>query len=166
MDSKKAATLLSKYQSGKTNRNEEKELKAHFARVANKEGPDQVYFQYLQKKRSEAHLGDDFDAMVLHQIEGKSNADPGRHGVLRYWYLAASLALLLTMGVLFRNETSNKNPATTGAMAEVDTYDDPELAFEETKQALLLLSARLNGGSEYASEFAKFEKGQNTLKQN
>lgn len=166
MDSKKATVLLRKYWAGETNREEEKELKAHFARAADREGPEQAYFQYLDKKHNEVPLGSDFDAMVLGQIEGESKPAPGRSKVLRYWYLAASLALLLSVGILFRNEINKENPAPQNASVEVDTYEDPELAFEETKQALLLISAKLNGSSEYASEFAKFEKGQNTLKQN
>ena len=76
------------------------------------------------------------------------------HPVNNYWYIRD----------IFKNEFIKVN--TVENVVEMDTYEDPEKAFEETKRALLHLSSKLNQSSVYATQFSKFEEHQNNLKQN
>jgi hypothetical protein len=109
-------------------------------------------------------LDEEFTVNILEQITPEYQIKRHKNNSLKYWYAAASLFLVISASIIFKNEIiKEKQPV---LIAETDTYEDPEKAFEETKRALLLISSKLNGTSEYASEFSKFEKSQSTLKQN
>ncbi len=164
MDSKKAEALRKKYWEGKTKLDEERELKIHTSASMVTEDPDQAYFNYLTKKSAQNPLGEEFDDEILDLIDTENNELKPKKSILTYWYIAASLVLVISASIIFKNEfTKSKKPI---QVAQVDTYDDPEKAFEETKRALLLISSKLNRTTEYASEFSKFEESQKTLKQN
>ena len=164
MDSKKVITRLKKYWEGKSSLNEENELKSHFLHSPDGDVPDNEYFNYLNKKRSQNPLNDEFDDEILKLIDTNNQSRKSKNRAIKYWYIAASLALVISVSIIFNNEFINVNKVEN--VVEVDTYEDPEKAFEETKRALLLLSSKLNQSSVYAIQFSKFEKSQNNLKQN
>ena len=164
MDSKKAEALLKKYWEDNASLDEEKELKTHFLHLTESADPDHAYFNYLNEKSAENPLGDAFDEEILRQIEPGKRIGKQKNNKLKYFYMAASLALVISLSIIFKNEINKQSQPIQ--VAEIDTYDDPEKAFEETKRALQLISSKLNQSAEYASEFSKFEKSQNTLKQN
>ena len=164
MDSKKVTALLKKYWEGTTKLEDEKELKTHFLHAPDHAEMDSLYFDYLNKKNDINSLDDGFDEEILSQIRTKEHNNNERKYNLKYWYIAATLALVISAGIIFKNEfTKVAQPIN---LVEIDTYDDPQKAFEETKRALLLISSKLNQTNEYASEFAKFEQSQQTVKQN
>jgi hypothetical protein len=118
----------------------------------------------LQRKSAENPLDASFDEELLKKLNQNMPSSRIQSTSFRYWLVAASLALILSIGVIFRNEifmTEAPSP-----IVQADTFDDPEKAFEETKKALLFLSSKLNESSEYTSQFSKFNEGQEILKQN
>lgn len=164
MDSKKAEALLKKYLAGNTSLSEEAELKKHYSSMGSGDNPEADYFGFLNVASAHNPLGDDFDEHVLGMIQRTVPAPKRKIVHFNYWYIAASVVLLLGLGVLFRKEIIPEK--TTVVVAETDTWEDPQKAFEETKKALLLLSSNLNKGEEYVAEFSKFEESQINVKQN
>ncbi|MDZ7608661.1 MAG: hypothetical protein U5K79_24445 [Cyclobacteriaceae bacterium] len=164
MDLKKLELLVDKYFRGSTTLDEEEALKKHFSSMANADDPDSVYFRFLDHSSSKNAPGADFDEKIMSLISEKEPVPQKKNVILRYWYLAASFALLLGLGYSFRDVIiPAKQPIT---IAEADTWEDPQKAFEETKKALMMLSSNLNKSEEYAAEFSKFEQSQKNVKKN
>ena len=163
MDSKKAETLLKKYWEGKTDLKEEMALKQHFSSTVKQDNAQSDYFKYLNQKSNQNSLGGKFDKELLDSIEKPNSSTNVTVFPSKYWYIAASLILLLSLSIIFKNRIFESKVSQQIVM--VDTYEDPEKAFEETKKALLLISSMLNQGSEYAAEFSKFEQSQKQVKQ-
>ena len=163
MNSKKAEALLKKYWNGETDQQEEQELKKFFSSEISSH-PDASYFNYLGNKREENLLDRSFDDKILELV----NENPSKtkvRGISRsYWYVAASLTLLISVSIIFKNRIHQE--ITSPPVVQVDTFEDPERAFEETKKALLFLSSKLNQSSEYATKFSKFEQSREVIKQN
>lgn len=164
MDSKKAEVLREKYWEGKLSDDEEKVLKAYFLNSSDKADPDHAYFNYLNEKRTQDKLDDRFDEEILNQIDKQENSRKPQHILLKYWYVAASLALIISLSIIFNQELTRADKVER--VVKVDSYEDPEKAFEETKRALLMISSKLNQSGEYATKFSKFEESQKHLKQN
>jgi hypothetical protein len=162
MNSKKVEALLEKYWEGSSNEKEELELKSFFSTKEGSYHKDSKFFHYLNTKKEDDPLDEAFDHQILDSIQ-KNTKSTGSVN-FKYWYMAASIALLLTMGIIFKYANTPKDPAPQ--IVVVDTYEDPQKAFEETKKALLFLSTKLNQGSEYAAQLSKFEQSQEIIKQN
>ncbi len=164
MNSKKAEVLLEKYFNGETDLQEELELKEFFDSKGSSH-PDADYFNYLRDKKEVTLPDQDFDEKILTLINETPAKAKVRSISRSYWYVAASLALLISVSIIFKNRII-KESTPQPVMVQVDTFDDPEKAFEETKKALLFLSSKLNESSEYATKFSKFEQSQEVVKQN
>ena len=63
--------------------------------------------------------------------------------------------------------TAGDLPAPTGGVANppevVDTYDDPKMAFEETKKALMMISKSFGTAEEQAKKINLFNKAQEEI---
>ncbi len=158
--------LKKKYWKGTSEVNEEQALKKHSH--ANEQSQiENEYFSYLEHKRKEKLNDPDFEQEVLRQIKGNQG---GKRSLFQKinWQIAAAIILLLSIGVLLINkQMGTKNTiAPTNQIVVEDTFEDPQLAYEETKKALLLLSSKLNEGNLYATEFVKFSQSQENLKKN
>jgi hypothetical protein len=164
MDSKKAEALLKKYWEGKLGPDEESELKNHFLHGSNEGDPDHAYFNYLIEKRAQNRFDNNFDEEILKQIGEDDKSRKLNLIPIKYWYIAASLAFLISISIIFKNEYTKVDKVEQ--VVKVDTYEDPAKAFEETKRALLMISSKLNQSGEYATKFSKFEESQKNLKQN
>ena len=147
MDSKKAEALLKKYWEGKTNQDEEKALKSYFSSSKSDEALPSDYFRYLKEKSIQNPLGSEFEDEMLHMIEEDISGSRPKTSILKYWYIAASLAIIVSVSIIFKNRIFNVEDQPQ--VMQVDTFEDPELAFEETKKALLFLSSNDFKGSLY-----------------
>ena len=151
--------LLDKYWKGESDLEEEKLLKE---RSSENEGTADVdFFRYLKEKSQQGIDGPEFDSMIIRNVR-KQKSGAGRVSILLNWRVAAAIAVLFAASVMFKlavNETGNPDESSI-----VDTYEDPEKALEETKKALLLVSAKLNKGNEYTVEFGRFSESQEKLK--
>jgi hypothetical protein len=165
MNSRKVEALLNKYWDGDADQQEELELKKFFSSEAGSLHRDAEYFRFLNLKNAENPLDNKFDEELLQKIGHQDKPDSIVISFsTRYWYIAASLALFLSVSIIFKDEIFKGD--VKPPVAQADTFEDPEKAFEETKKALLFLSSRLNQSNEYASQFSKFEKSQEVVKQN
>ena len=162
MDLKNVKALYKKYWDGKTSIEEEETLKNIYVDSENIDESERIYLQFLEKERSSDVLGSEFDDSIIEIVESKN--DTRKSKTYRFWYAAASIVFFATIGIIFKNNFVE--PTVPAAVVQQDTFDDPEKAFEETKKALLLLSSKLNSGSEYTTKFSKFEQNQKRIKQN
>lgn len=163
MDSKKAEALLRKYWEGKTDLNDERELKRFFLTNEKNENLTTDYFKYINKQVTYNPLGEEFDTEISNLILYDNNEKKHKNFSVKYWYIAASFVLIASVSIIFKNEILKVESPTQ--VVEMDTYQDPEKALEETKKVLLFISSKLNQSNEYAMQFSKFEQNQNTLKQ-
>lgn len=165
MNSRKVEALLKKYWDGDADQQEEMELKEFFSSEEGSSHRDAEYFRYLKQKNAENPLDSKFDEELLKMIEQHKVVEKNIESFsMRYWFIAASLLLFLSVSIIFKDKIFKGD--VKPPMAQADTFEDPEKAFEETKKALLFLSSKLNQSSEYATQFSKFEKGQEAVKQN
>lgn len=164
MDSSKAEALIEKYWNGDTNQVEEIELKEFFSSSEGLSHKDADYFNYVMANSEISPLGKDFDNHILEEIGDSTSRANTKSVFMRYWYVAASFLVLISIGIIFKNAFIKEVPPVQ--VAQVDTYDDPQKAFEETKKALLFLSSKLNESSDYTSQISKFQKTQEIIKQN
>ena len=106
------------------------------------------------KKKSLNDLA--FDGQVMHKVQPKQ----GRMTRLVYnaMRIAAGLAVVIAATWFIRGEVRQSTP-----QAVVDTYDDPKLAFEETKKALLMISKSFGTAEEQARKINMFNEAQEKI---
>jgi hypothetical protein len=109
----------------------------------------------VAKKKSLNDLA--FEGQVIHKIH-----DPKRGRLVKLVYntmrIAAGLAVVLAATWFIRNEIRETTP-----QAVVDTYDDPKLAFEETKKALLMISKSFGTAEEQTRKINMFNEAQEEI---
>lgn len=158
--------LKKKYWKGTSEVNEEQTLKKHAPKNEQPQFEDE-YFAYLEHKKNEKLNDPDFEKEILQQIKGNQGVKRSLFQKIN-WQIAAAIVLLLSIGALVINRQMNlsDNTSATNQIVVEDTFEDPQLAYEETKKALLLISSKLNKGSELTTEFVKFSQLQENLKKN
>lgn len=156
MDSNRIEALLKKYWDCETSLEEEQQLREYFK---GKEIPEQLketaaLFQYFEHQKKQELTDSAFDNEVLKKVKA-----PKRGKVVSLAYnamrIAAGVAVLVTATYLVRNEIRKDTP-----QAAVDTYDDPKLAFEETKKALMMISKSFGTAESKAKNLNKFNEAQ------
>ena len=158
MDGARLKYLERKYWEGNTSLEEENELKN-----AVDSGIDDVSPSLISvfKSTAELHnvsLDDDFDTAFWRKAEGDNNQARVFTLSLFMRYAAVGIILLGISGVIWTlilKDDSEQNVAQT-EFINVDTYDDPEIAFEETKKALMYASQKLNEGKKPLGEIKRF----------
>lgn len=130
--------LLEKYWEGETTLIDEAELRDYFSgsEVAPRHKAYQPLFEYQISERERQM---DFDPFA--KIEG---GDPkvvsiDRQGTkqLRKWFVAASIAIICMLGIGYLTQPVEPN---------LGTYDDPEMAYNEAKETLLMVSQKFQSG--------------------
>ena len=129
--------LLEKYWNGETSLEEERVIKAHFKSnpALTSEGH---YFRYLANEKQVKY-------------EGSKGINKKR----AWLSAAAAITVGLITAVLVFND-ANKDPF---------AIEDPEKAFEATKNALMMISGELKEGKEHTLELSKFNKAQEELQE-
>lgn len=158
MDSKKEEWLLDRYWKGETTPEEEQSLREHA--ISDQKGKTsedvQQYFSMLNDLSGQK-LGGDFDVELFNKI--RNDQKPSFWITMRQHSLkiAASALIIITAGILYFYANRPAEP--------VALKEDPRRAFELTKQALLLVSAKLHKGASYTSEaLGKFDEVQEKVK--
>jgi len=161
MDSNKLEELLNKYWNCETSLEEEQQLRKYFQ----EEGiPEQwketgSLFRYFesQKKKSLKEEAT-FDDRIVRQIKDHKRNTPPRflYSTMR---IAAGIAVLVIAIWFVRSEVRKTTPKQM-----VDTYEDPKLAFEETKKALLMISRSFGKAEEQAKKINLFNEAQQEIK--
>jgi len=162
MESAKIRELVEKYWEGDTTLEEEEQLRDYFSQEEAPEGlkNEAVLFRYYRTNTRFRTLDAQFDDQLVQRIERKQSRQ--RWLVFRPMMSAAAVVvLLLAAVVLFRTEPENPAPAIT---TTEDTYEDPRLAYEQTKEALLLVSSLMNEGTQHIEKLETFSEAQETVK--
>ena len=160
MDSKRINELLAKYWSCETSLEEEAELREHF-----KSGniPDELkdtapLFQYFEENKKKSLNDISFDGQVMQKIQAP--VKQGQMAKLMYnsMRIAAGLTVVLAATWFIRNEIRSSTPPET-----VDTYNDPKMAFEETKKALMMISKSFGTAEDQAKKINMFNEAQEEI---
>jgi hypothetical protein len=151
--------LLAKYFEGNTSLREEADLRDYFngETVSKELEPYRTLFRFFENEK-QLELGNSFDDKLLQQLKKEDKSFKIRSLIPHTIRIAAAITLLV--GAFFLYQTINKpqNNLTSIAWGNHE-IKDPQLAFEQTKIALLLVSSKLNGGaSKAAKEVEKIQK--------
>ncbi|MBS1542839.1 MAG: hypothetical protein JST14_04355 [Bacteroidetes bacterium] len=136
MDSERINQLLEKYWNCETSLEEEKELKEFFQQpdVPANMLETAALFRFFEKERSRT-VQENFERDVtkrLHKRPAGRMISMNFQGIAR---IAAGIAVVVVATYFIRQEIRKQYPKEMQ-----DTYTDPQMAFEETKKALMLIS--------------------------
>ena len=154
MDQKKVKILLEKFYNGDSTLEEEKLLKEYFSSepvdpefIADK---DIFLFQIYEKDQVAPDISDE----IWENLQ-KDNIKINNKLVYTYLRVAASIIIIIGSYFLIKNEwiDSKQNLQIT------DTYNNPELAYEQAKETLLYVSAMLNKGANHLEPVQKINAG-------
>ena len=153
--------LLEKYWQGETTLEEEAQLREHFQQA---EPPAHLrhvaaLFQHYEAR---PQLGKEFDRRIDAQLK--------EGNVISWWptlLKVAAAVMLLVVGALWLKSAYVLEEPATAPVAGLpsDTYEDPEKAYEEAKQALLLVSSLMNEGTEHLGNLEEFDQAQQAAKE-
>jgi hypothetical protein len=170
MEPNRLDALVEKYWDGETTVEEEKELKHFFSTcdLSQLSEPMQEVaqlFQYYMAQEQQPVLSTTFDEKLLDQLKTRPFTQVERRSSVFFnlLKLAACLVLVVSAVWIFRNQQQARN--VPPGLTELDTYEDPQQAYEETRKALLLVSAQLNRGKSYASEIRKINEAEEVVRQ-
>jgi hypothetical protein len=160
MDSKRINELLSKYWSCETSLEEEAELREHFksGNIPEELKETAPLFQYFEENKKKSLNDISFDGQVMQKIQ--TPVKQGQMARLMYnsMRIAAGLTVVLAATWFIRNEIRNATPPET-----VDTYNDPKMAFEETKKALMMISKSFGTVEDQAKKINMFNEAQEEI---
>jgi hypothetical protein len=158
MDFKAREDLLRKYWNCETSLEEEKQLREYFG---GDNIPEQLretasMFRYFEDAKKKSLNDVAFDDRVMLRV------NPRRGHIRRLVYnsmrIAAGLLVVIAATWFIRTEVRQTIP-----QEMVDTYDDPELAFEETKKALLMISKSFGTAEQQARKINMFNEAQEEI---
>lgn len=139
MELQNIKNLIEKYFDGTTSIKEEKQLKAYFS--SNNVAPE------LEKYRSM------FAYFSLEkQVETNHKINIRQKKKFNYW-IAASVVVAIGLGFVFFQPKEE----------DLGTFDDPEIALQETQKALRLVSENINKGKEKMGYLKEFENTKKTI---
>lgn len=159
MDSRQIDTLLNKYWNCETSLEEEQQLREYFR---GEEIPEQLketaaLFRYFEANKKKTLNDASFDAKVLGKVKA-----PVQGRIVKLFYnslrIAAGVAVLMVATWLVRDEIRKSNPQEIA-----DTYNDPKLALEETKKALLMISKSFGTAKEEAKNINRFNEAREKI---
>jgi hypothetical protein len=159
MDSSRIEELLARYWNCESSIEEEQELRECFSQGGVPEGFREAaqLFEYFNAQRGKALHDVAFDNELLTRIRPRNKA-----GTRRWLYnsmrIAAGVIVLMAAVWFVRLEIRKSTPPEL-----VDTYNDPQLAFEETKKALLMISRSFGTAEEEARKINYFNEAQEKI---
>jgi hypothetical protein len=159
MDSNRLDELLKKYWDCETGLEEEQELRAFFSgsKVPEQYKNAAPLFRYFNESKKKSLKDDAVEGRVLQIVR------PAKSKMVRLFLnsmrIAAGIAVLMVAFVVIRNEIRKTTPQEI-----VDTFDDPQLAFEETKKALRLISQGIGQAETEARKINMFNEAREEIK--
>ncbi|MBM3403941.1 MAG: hypothetical protein FJY10_03525 [Bacteroidetes bacterium] len=155
MNTKEIYGLIKKYFDGETTLEEEQQLRTFFSQ---EDVPEELVafkelFGYYHASAEES-LDDTFEKSIMAQIEKDVIKPIGFNRKKMYSIMGIAAGILILIGVLFYTDFFQSfQTDSSGSDAE------SEMAYLQTKQALLLISTSLNKGLDQASKLSAFNKG-------
>jgi hypothetical protein len=160
MDSNRLQQLLSKYWSGESTLEEEHELREHFQQG---EFPEELretaaMFRYFDQTKKRTLNDVSFDRDLLVKVSGKPKGGILQNLAFNSMRIAAGVVVVMAATWFIRREIRDATPQEV-----VDTYDDPKLAFEETKKALMMISKSFGTAEQQAKKINLFNEAQEEI---
>jgi hypothetical protein len=158
MDSKNLEQLLEKYWKCETSLEEEKALRDHFSGNEFPESMKEtaVLFRYFETERQRS-TGEEVDKYVTKEIrkrqEGKVVSMVNLYRMAR---IAAGVVVVVAATYFVRQEIRKSDPAA----AEIT---DPQLALEETKKALMMISKGFGKARQEANKINLFNEAEKKI---
>jgi len=160
MDSKKIEALLEKYWKCETSLEEEQLLRQYFqgSQIPERWRETANLFRYFEESKKKTLTDVTFDGEVLTKVRGSSK---GKMATLVYnsMRIAAGVAVLTVAFWFVKTDVRKTTPQEI-----VDTYDDPKLAFEETKKALMMISKSFGTAEEQTRKIDLFNDAQDGIR--
>ncbi len=151
MEANKQSEIAKKYWEGASTEKEEKALlNSALDGVAENE---KAHFELL-KQFSNLSLDATFEEVLMNKISAEKQAVNRRLVPAMVWKVAAAVLIGLSTYFLYQPMTVVEDSTKIAAFEK----EDPEKAFEVTKQALLLISSKLNKASKVDLPLNKFEE--------
>jgi hypothetical protein len=162
MDYKHIEELLEKYWNGETSLDEEQQLKAFFRSddvpASMKTTAD--LFRFFEAERSNA-VEENFDRSVAKQLRQRRGGKVvAMMSFARVARIAAGIAVVVASVYFVREEVRKAYPE---EMMLEDTYDDPRVAFEETKKALMMISKSFGKAKSEAEKIKMFNEAEKKI---
>ena len=160
MDSKKIEELLSRYWNCESSLEEEQQLREYFRAGKYPEHFRETaeLFVYFDEHKKKSISDSAFDSQVVDKV----NAAPkGKMVSLvrNSMRIAAGITVLVVAFLFVKNEIRESTPQQI-----VDTYDDPKLAFEETKRALRMISKSFGTAEQEARKINMFNEAREEIR--
>ncbi len=160
MDSKKIEELLSRYWNCESSLEEEQQLREYFRAGKYPEHfrETAALFVYFDEHKKKSISDSAFDSQVVDKV----NAAPkGKMVSLvrNSMRIAAGITVLVVAFLFVKNELRESTPQQI-----VDTYDDPKLAFEETKRALRMISKSFGTAEQEARKINMFNEAREEIR--
>ncbi len=164
MELAKIEQLLEKYWDGDTTLKEEQVLQRYFTE---EEVPGHLQgvaalFQKYSKDQQFNSLNDDFDEALIHDIE--KSASVWKFSFI--FKIAAAVALVVASVLLVNDYVKDQPEHTAEAIETLPNNQDREQAYEQTRQALLLISTMMNEGTQHMEKLENFSEAQEKVKEN
>lgn len=159
MDSSNIDELLNRYWNCETSLEEEEQLRRYFTggQVPDHLKETAVLFRYFEEGKKKSLPDPAFE----HEIAVKLSP-PKRTKTVRLLYntmrIAAGVSVLMLAVWFVRKEVRTTTPQEV-----VDTYNDPQLAFEETKKALMMISKSFGQAETQARKINLFNEAQEEI---
>lgn len=160
MDSSKLQQLLQKYWDGETTLEEELWLKDYFR---SNDAPDELrdvaaMFQYFDQTKQNKLNDITFDRSLIEKVSGQPKQGRMRRLTINSMRIAAGVVVVMAATWFIKTEIRKSTPQDM-----VDTYDDPKLAFEETKKALMMISKSFGTAEQQAKKINLFNEAQEEI---
>ena len=150
--------LLEKYYNGDTSLEEERKLHWYFQtqEIPMHLKPDAEIFRYHYKRTREEVTPELSEKLLklINEQEKKSRFIVPVITIRWISGIAASILILLSLWIGIGRDSLQKRHRSGFA----DTFDDPQLAYIETKKALLLVSEKLNTGTKELQYLKKYNQ--------
>ncbi len=163
MDLKRIKVLLEKYYSGESTLDEENILREYFNSkdVDSELMADKDVFLYQMQENAKSDEIPDISDQIWDNIK---DSDSKKVHILKpksYLFLriAASIVVVLGSYFLLKNDIFNKGQE----IQFTDTYENPELAYQQAKETLMYVSAMLNNGTDHLEPIHKVNEGTEQL---
>jgi hypothetical protein len=161
MDSKTLEQLLEKYWTCETSLEEEKQLRDFFAGRNIPESMKQTaeLFRFFEAEKTKS-VNENFEPAVTKQLHqrrgGKIISMVSFSNIAR---IAAGILVVVAATFFIRQEVRKSYPKELQ-----DTYTDPQMAFEETKKALMMISSSFGKAQHEAGKIKMFNEAEKKIK--
>lgn len=154
MESSKVNDLVERFWAGDATEMEERQLREFFQQGNVPAHLEDTAAYFLAIKAEESmELPEDFEQEVMAQIRRPRG---GRLIQFNFSRIAASLLLVIGLSLGLYYFLGSGNMPASNDMVQVDTFEDPQQAYEEVKRALMMVSTRMNDGMTYSQELGHF----------